>query len=112
MAREQKQEQQQQRDVVTRLADVGEAAIQRLADVPGTDRFVGAANALRDRLDDLQKRVRGLESLEQRLSELERRVDDLQGKSRARARSGAKRRTTAKKTAAATSTSAPAAHRD
>jgi len=108
MARQQKE----QKDVVTRLTDVGEAAIQKLSDVPGTDRFVGAASAFRDRLDDLQKRVRGLESLEQRLAELEKRVDELQGKTRGKAKAGAKRSTTAKKTTAAASTSAPAAHRD
>jgi TolA-binding protein len=112
MAAKQKEKQQQQKDVVTRLADVGEAAMHRLSDVPGSERFLGAANAFRDRLDDLSKRVRGLEGLEQRLAELERRVDELQGTSRSKPRTGTKRRTTAKKTTAATSTSAPAAHRD
>jgi hypothetical protein len=36
---------------------------------------------MRDRVDDLQKRVRGLEDLDKRVAALERRVDKLDGKS-------------------------------
>jgi uncharacterized protein involved in exopolysaccharide biosynthesis len=68
-----------QKDLLTRLAEAGEAGIKALGEAPGADRFLGAANALRDRLDELQKRVRGLEALEQRLADLERRVDRLSG---------------------------------
>lgn len=64
-----------QKDLLSRLADAGENAIKTLGDAPGADRFLGAANALRDRLDELQRRVRGLEGLEQRLADLERKVD-------------------------------------
>jgi hypothetical protein len=60
-----------------KLADLSEEAIQRLSDAPGADRLVGALNATRERVDDLQKRVRGLEELEKRLSALERKVDKL-----------------------------------
>ena len=56
---------------------MSEEAIQRLSDAPGADRVLGALNALRDRTDELQKRVRGLESLEQRLAAVERKVDRL-----------------------------------
>jgi ubiquinone biosynthesis protein UbiJ len=66
-----------QKDLLSRLADAGEAAIQKLGEAPGADRFMGAANALRDRLDELQRRVRGLEALEQRIEELERKVERL-----------------------------------
>jgi hypothetical protein len=64
-------------DLLGRLADMSEEAIQRLSDAPGADRVLGAMNALRDRTDELQKRVRGLEGLEQRLAALERKVDRL-----------------------------------
>jgi hypothetical protein len=67
-------------DLLGRLADLSEDAIQRLSDAPGADRVLGAMNAMRDRMDELQKRVRGLEQLEQRLTALERKVDKL-GKS-------------------------------
>jgi hypothetical protein len=64
-------------DLLGKLADLSEDAIQRLSDAPGADRLVGALNATRDRVDDLQRRVRGLEGLEKRLSALERKVDKL-----------------------------------
>jgi hypothetical protein len=64
-------------DLLGRLADMSEEAIQRLSDAPGADKILGAMNSLRDRTDELQKRVRGLEDLETRLSALERKVDKL-----------------------------------
>jgi hypothetical protein len=60
-----------------KLADFGEEAIQRLSDAPGGDRLLGALNATRERVDELQKRVRGLEDLEKRLVALERKVEKL-----------------------------------
>ena len=64
-------------DLLGRLADLSEDAIQRLSDAPGADRVLGAMNSMRDRVDELQKRVRGLEDLEKRLAALERKVDKL-----------------------------------
>jgi hypothetical protein len=60
-----------------KLADLSEEAIQRLSDAPGADRLVGALNTTRERVDELQKRVRGLEDLEKRLAALERKVEKL-----------------------------------
>jgi hypothetical protein len=65
---------------VERLADVGEEAIQRIGTAPGADRVLGTLNNVRDRVDDLQKRMRGLERLEKRLTAAERRLDKLEGK--------------------------------
>ena len=64
-------------DLLGKLADLSEDAIQRLSDAPGADRALGALTTLRDRMDELQKRVRGLEDLEKRLTALERKVDKL-----------------------------------
>ncbi|MBI4172744.1 MAG: hypothetical protein HY511_08275 [Actinobacteria bacterium] len=61
-----------QKDLLSRLADAGEEAIQKLADMPGAQRAVEAAGGLRDRLDELQKRVRGIEELEHRVAKLEK----------------------------------------
>jgi len=69
-----------QKNIVERLADVGEEAVQRLGSAPGADRLVGALAAVRDGMDDLQKRVRGLEGLDKRLGALERRIDKLEAK--------------------------------
>ena len=65
------------RDLLTMLADRGEEAIQRLSDAPGADRLLGAAQALRDRMDEMQKRIRGIDALEKRVAELEKKVEAL-----------------------------------
>src|SRR3954447_24915495 len=67
----------QQKDVVTRLSDSGEEALQRLLQNPGTAKVVGAANALKERVDELTRRMRSLDPLEKRVGELERRLDEL-----------------------------------
>jgi DNA repair exonuclease SbcCD ATPase subunit len=64
-------------DLLGRLADLSEEAIQRLSDAPGADRFLQALNSFRERLDELQRRVRGLEELERRLAALEKKVERL-----------------------------------
>jgi hypothetical protein len=64
-------------ELLGRLADLSEEAIQRLSDAPGADRVLGTLNSMRDRIDDLSKRVRGLEDLERRLAAVERKVGKL-----------------------------------
>jgi hypothetical protein len=59
-------------DVIGRLAGKGEQAIHRLADLPGGARAVSMFNDLRVRVDDLSKRVRGIDDLEQRIAKLEK----------------------------------------
>jgi hypothetical protein len=87
-------------DLLGRLADLSEEAIQRLSDVPGGDRALNALNALRERTDELQRRVRGLEGLEQRIADLEKRVDEL-SKAKPGSRSAARKTTTTKSTSTA-----------
>jgi hypothetical protein len=87
-------------DLLGRLADLSEEAIQRFGDVPGADRALSAVNALRDRTDELQRRVRGLEGLEQRIAALEKKVDKLAKSSGASPRSSARKTTTTKSSSA------------
>ena len=61
-------------DVIARLADKGEQAMQKLADLPGGTRALKAFNDLRERVDELSKRVRGIDALEQRVAKLEKEV--------------------------------------
>ena len=91
----------QQKDVVSRLSDSGEEALQRLLQNPGTAKVVGAANAMKERVDELTRRMRSLDPLEKRVAELERRLDELSKPKR----TAAKTTTAAKKT----STRKPAA---
>lgn len=64
----------QQRDLISRLADRGEEVLAKFAETPGAHRVLELLNSSRERLDDLQKRVIGLEGLERRLDEVERRL--------------------------------------
>jgi hypothetical protein len=98
------------KDILTRLADAGEDAIARLSDAPGADRMLGAVNTMRDRTDELQKRLRGVDELEKRVAELERRLDALAPKpATATARKPAAKKTAKKTTSApkAAKTQAP-----
>ena len=65
------------KDLLGRLADLSEEAVQRLADAPGADRALQALKALGDKVDELQRRTRGFEELESRLSALEKKFDSL-----------------------------------
>ncbi len=64
-------------DVITRLAARGEQTIARLADLPGGAKALGAVNDLRSRVDELGKKVRGIDELEKRIAKLEREVASL-----------------------------------
>ena len=61
-----------EKDFVTRLADAGEEALQRIADLPGGQKAVTAVHDLRTRVDDLTKKVRGIDALEARVAKLEK----------------------------------------
>jgi BMFP domain-containing protein YqiC len=89
------------KDILTRLADAGEDALARLTEAPAIDKMTAFATSTRDRLDELTKRVRGIEALEARLAKLEKQVAAMSGSKSApaRKRSPAKRSTAKKKTA-------------
>ena len=65
------------RDMIARLADRGEQTIARLADLPGGSKALKAVNDLRVRVDDLGKKVRGIDELEKRIAKLERELATL-----------------------------------
>ena len=76
----------QDKDLVARLADAGEEALQRIAELPGGARVMNGFNELRSRVDDLAKKVRGMDALEQRVAVLEKDVAALK-KSKSASRS-------------------------
>jgi phage shock protein A len=67
-------EKPQAKDFVTRLADAGEDALQRISELPGGQRALTAFNDLRTRVDELTKKVRGIDELEARVAKLEKEV--------------------------------------
>jgi uncharacterized protein YceH (UPF0502 family) len=84
-----------EKDLVGRLADAGEEALQRLTDLPGGQRALTAFNELRSRVDELAKRVSGAEDLEARITALEKEVAALKkAKPPSRSASASRSRTT------------------
>ena len=69
-----------QKDLLSRLADAGEEAISKLAEMPGGHRAVEAINLLKNRVDELQQRLRSLDPLERKVAGLEKRLEALEGK--------------------------------
>ena len=63
-----------QKDILSRVTDLGAEALHKLADVPGGSRLVEMANDSKSRLDEMQKRLRGLDELEKRVAKLERQL--------------------------------------
>ena len=96
---------QPQKNLVTRLADVGEDAIQRLGGAPGGDKLVSAVNTLRTRTDEMQKRLRGMDEIQQRLDAVEKRLDKLEGSPSSK--SSASSSSSTKKSASSSATSGP-----
>ena len=85
----------QQKDILAQFRDLGSEALHKLADVPGGSKLMDMANESRSRLDEIQKKLRGLDELEKRVAKLER---QLAGEPK-------KTATTARKTTARKSTS-------
>jgi ubiquinone biosynthesis protein UbiJ len=87
-----------QKDLLTRLSDAGEEALSRVAGSPATTRLVETVGGMRDRLDEVQKKVRGLDALERRVAKLEERVDELSKPKRSAASTRSRASTTKRTT--------------
>lgn len=89
---------------LAQLASLGEDVLDLAAKSPAASRVRLGAVQLIDRVDDLQKQVRGLKQLEDSLAKLERRVEKLErSQKRARSASPAARKPRAPKTPPASS---------
>ena len=91
--------QQRKPDLIAKLTDRGEDVVGRITELPAAQRVVDAATGLKERADELQRRLRGLDELEKRVAALEKKVERLSKPAGAK-RSTAKRAPTsrAKKT--------------
>ena len=65
-------------DIFSKLAGAGEEVFARVAGMPGATRALEQAQTALSRLDELQKRLLGVEALERRVVELEARVAELE----------------------------------
>jgi polyhydroxyalkanoate synthesis regulator phasin len=87
-----------QTDVLARLADAGEEVLNRLASSSGMDRVTGAVTNLKDQVDSLASKVRGMEKLEKRVEDLERKVGRLSKPSSSRKAATARKTSTSRET--------------
>ena len=65
-----------------RLASLGEEVLGKAAHNPAAARVLQGAMQLKERVDELAKRVRGLEAMEKRLADVEARLAKLESKKR------------------------------
>jgi hypothetical protein len=94
------------KDLLSRLADAGEEAISKLGDTPGSDKLLGLAHNMRERMEEMQKKLRGIDELEKRVAALERQLAEQKVGTTTRKRastSSARKTSTAKSRAKPTS---------
>jgi TolA-binding protein len=89
------------RNPLSQLATLGEEVLGKASQNPTASRVLHGAMQLRDRVDDLAKRVRGLEQMEKRLAQLEKRLAKLEGKPAKAPAASAGKTTTPRKPASA-----------
>jgi hypothetical protein len=97
-------QQRGQKDLLARLADAGEDALTRLASTPGTEKVFGAMTTMRDQVDALANKVRGIDALERRIEDLEKQVAKLSKPSTSSSRSRSSSGTAKSSSSAARST--------
>ena len=83
-----------QNDILSRVTELGQEALHKLTEVPGGAKLVDMMNDSKSRLDEMQKKLRGLDALERRVAKLEQQLA-------AQAKKPAARKAAAKKPAAA-----------
>ena len=63
-----------QSDILARMTELGQEALNKLSDVPGGSKVVDMMNESKARLDEMQKKLRGLDALEARVAALEKQM--------------------------------------
>lgn len=71
-----------QKNLIEKLADAGEDALNKLAGTPGAHRVLEGMSGMTKRLDEMQRRLRGLAEVEKKVAQLERRVAKLESAGR------------------------------
>jgi hypothetical protein len=89
---------QTEKDTLTRLATKGEATLHRLAELPGGTKALQAFNDLRARVDELGRKVRGIDALEARVAKLEKELAALKRAQKPKPATGATRKAAPRKT--------------
>jgi hypothetical protein len=66
-----------QKDLLARIADASEDALNRLASSGSADRVLGMFGSMKEQVDALSQKVRGIDQLEKRVDALEKKVEQL-----------------------------------
>ena len=72
------------KSTIDRLTSLGEEVLGKASQNPTANRVLQGAMQMKERVDDLSKRVRGLEGMEKRIAELEQRAREARGRREAR----------------------------
>ncbi|HEY2325957.1 MAG TPA: hypothetical protein VGH52_00580 [Gaiellaceae bacterium] len=75
---------------LSRLAALGEDVLEKASQNPTAAKLVTPVLQLKERTDDLARRVRGLEAMERRIEQLEKRLAKLEGDSKPKSKPAAK----------------------
>ena len=67
---------------LSRLASIGEELLEKGAQNPATSRVFSTVLQVKERTDDLARRVRGLEAMERRIEQLEKRLAKIEDASK------------------------------
>lgn len=86
-----------QNDILSRVSELGHEALSKLAEVPGGSKVVDMMNDSKTRLDEMQKKLRGLDELEQRVAKLEKQLAGTTAKKPAPKKPAARKPATSKK---------------
>ncbi len=76
-----------------RLTSLGEDVLGKASQNPTANKVIQQGMQLKSKVDDLSKRVRGLETMEKKINQLEKRIAKLEGASKKRATSATKKKT-------------------
>ena len=85
------------KSTIDRLTSLGEEVLGKASQNPTAHRVLQGAIQMKDHVDDLSKRVRGLEAMEKKIAQLEKRIAKLEGAKRATSKSGTTPKSATKK---------------
>ncbi|HEV8460816.1 MAG TPA: hypothetical protein VGQ38_08915 [Gaiellaceae bacterium] len=77
-----------------RLTSLGEDVLGKASQNPTANKVIQQGMQLKSKVDDLSKRVRGLEAMEKKMNQLEKRIAKLESASKKRAADATKKKTT------------------
>ena len=78
-----------------RLTSLGEDVLGKASQNPTANKLIQQGMQMKAKVDDLSKRVRGLEAMEKKIAQLEKRIAKLEGASKKRATTSATKKKTA-----------------